>query len=198
MSDSRARARLARAAKTLAGRSALPALVLMTDDRLEDALAAAHALPRGSLVIARDRDRATLAALSANLLKIARRRGFAVSVADARLAATLGADGIHLPEAWTGKIAALRARHPGLLITTAAHSLRALLRAQQLGADAVLLSPVFATASHPERTALGPMRANAMARMTRVPVYALGGIDAQNVPRLSGFAGIAAVGGLSV
>jgi thiamine-phosphate pyrophosphorylase len=195
MSDSRARARLARAAQRLAGTSALPALVLMTDDRLRDPLAAARALPRGSLVIARGRD---LASLAADLLKIARRRGFAVSVADERLAAILGADGIHLPEAGMDAIARLRARHPHLFLTTAAHSPRALLRAQQLGADAVLLSPVLATRSHPQRAALGPARANLMARQVAMPVYALGGIDALSALRLSGFAGIAAVGALSV
>ncbi len=191
MSDSCGRARLARAAAALAGSGALPALVLMTDARLDDPLGAAAALPRGSLVIVRGQDPTAI-------LRIARRRGLAVSMSDAAAAIRLGADGIHLPEARAGEIAALRARHPKVLLTAAAHSLRAAMRARMLGADAVLLSPVFATASHPGRAALGPVRASLMARMVGVPVYALGGVDARGAPRLSGFAGIAAVGALAV
>jgi len=44
--------------------------------------------------------------------------------------------------------------------------------------------------------ALGAVRANMIARQVRIPVYALGGIDARNAVRLSGFAGIAAIGAL--
>lgn len=184
MSDSLARARLARAA----GR-----LVLMTDDeRLPDPLAAARALPKGSIVVARSRVR--LEELSRMLLKLARTRGFAVLVAgDPPLAARLGADGFHLPEARAGEIAHWRARWPAMFITTSAHSLRALRETQ---ADAVFLSPVFATASHPSRAALTAVRANLMARQARGPVYALGGIDARNAGLLSAFVGLAAIGAL--
>ncbi len=112
---------------------------------------------------------------------------------DPVLAAKLGADGIHMPEARAGEIAYWRARWPAMIMTTSAHSLRALMRAN---ADAVLLSPVFATQSHPGRAALSPVRANLMARQARLPVYALGGIDARNAQRLCGFKGIGAIGAL--
>src|SRR6185437_1930212 len=134
LSDSLARAQLARAASTLKARaqSRLPALVLMTDDeRLADPLAAARALPRGSMVVVRTRDRARLETFSGAMLSVARTTGIAVVIAcDPELAARLGADGFHLPETRVGEAAFWRARFPPLLITTSAHSLRALLRAQ--------------------------------------------------------------------
>lgn len=118
--------------------------------------------------------------------------------ADPELASRLNADGFHLPEARLGESAYWRARFPSLLITGSAHSLRALLRAQSMPVDAVFLSPVFATRSHPERASLTSFRANLIAKQMRKPLYALGGIDARNATLLHGFAGIAAIGALAV
>jgi len=191
---------LARAAARL-GAGELPPLVLMTDDdRLPDPQAAARALPRGSMVVARSRDAKRLDQLSRALLKLARRHGFAVLVAgDPLLAIHLGADGFHLPGARMGEAAYWRARFSDVTITTAAHSLRALSRAQTLPVDAIFLSPVFSTSSHPDRAALTPIRANVMARCSGKPVYALGGIDAVNARHLgNGFAGIASIGALAI
>jgi thiamine-phosphate pyrophosphorylase len=196
--DKLARARLARAAFCFKTR-ALPALVLMTDDeRLADPLAAARALPRGSLVIIRARQAPRRAQLAAALAKIARQRELVVLIAnDAALAAKIGADGLHLSETRAGDASHWRARHPHWLITAAAHSLRATTQARH--ADAVLLAPIFATASHPGATVLGAIRARLIAQQSPLPVYALGGIDAGNVARLEGgkFAGVAAISALS-
>jgi thiamine-phosphate pyrophosphorylase len=193
---------LARAANRLKAemRSPLPPLVLMTDDeRLPDPLAAARALPRGSMVVVRSKEQEGLERLSSALLRVARTRGFGVVVAgDPALAARLGADGFHLPEARAGEIAYWRARLPSLLITTSAHSLRALLRAQMTPADAAILSPLFATQSHPGRGSLTAARANLIARTARLPLYALGGVDASNTLLLRTFVGIAAIGALAV
>jgi thiamine-phosphate pyrophosphorylase len=185
----------------LGPRSSLPPLVLMTDDdRLADPLAAARALPRGSMVVVRARNAHRLSELSRTILKLARRNRLAVLVAgDPLLAAFLGVDGIHLPEARMREAAHWRARFPSLLITTVAHSSRALLCAQSLPVDAVFLAPIFATKSHPDRIALTPLRANLIAQTASKPVYALGGIDARNARRLAPniFAGIAAIGALA-
>jgi thiamine-phosphate pyrophosphorylase len=196
--DKLARARLARAAMRFK-RPGLPALVLLTDDeRLSDPLGAALALPRGSLVIVRARQGVRRAKLAAALVEVARRRGLLLLVAnDARLAARIGADGVHLSEARAANAAHWRARRPDWLVTAAAHSLSACARARH--ADALLLAPVFATASHLGGTALGAIRARIIARASPLPVYALGGIDAGNVARLEGakIAGVAAISALS-
>lgn len=198
MTDSLARRKLASAAARLNARRGLllPPLVLMTDDaRLADPLAAARALPRGSMVVVRARDAARRAALVGALIDVSRTRGLTILVAeDAALAVRLGADGLHLPERRAREAAHWRALHPRWIITAAAHALRVL----PSGLDAVFLSPVFATASHTERRALSAVRANAMARAMVLPVYALGGIGARNAALLHGFAGIAAIGALAV
>ncbi len=204
MADSLARAQLARAATALrcAARSALPALVLMTDDeRLPDPGAAMRALPRGSLVVLRARDGGRRIALARLLVCLARERHLKWIVADDPvLAARLGADGAHFPERKISLAARWRVRRPAWLITCAAHSLRACVQAKQADASAVLLAPVFATASHPGRFVLGGARARSIARMAPLPVYALGGVDAQTAKQLAGspFAGLAAIGGLTV
>jgi thiamine-phosphate pyrophosphorylase len=179
----------------------LPALVLMTDDdRLADPLAAVWMLPRRSLVVLRARDAARRAALAQALLSIAGRRGIRVSIAgDPELAARCNADGVHFPEARIGEAAHWRACHPQWLITCAAHSLSACARARLAHADAAFLAPVFATQSHPGGNCLGLFRARAIAHASPIPVYALGGIVAQNAGRLAdgGFIGLAAVEGLA-
>ncbi len=177
----------------------------MTDEaRHMDAEAAICGLPRGSAVIFRHYGVKNRRALAQRLARLCRRRGMKLLIAgDARLAAEVGAHGVHLPEHLARRFARHRwrrgARRPGWLLTSAAHSFAALHLAGRLRADAALLSPVFASASHPRATPLGPLRFSAWARKSPLPVYALGGITAANARRLkgSGAAGIAGIGGLS-
>jgi thiamine-phosphate pyrophosphorylase len=201
MADKLARAKLARAARRFAVQSgsALPPLILMTDDeRLADPLAAARALPRGSMVILRTRKRAEREWLARALRAIARARGLRLLVAgDPDLAARIGADGIHLPEIERQHAAHWRARRANWIITTSAHSLSAVTSARH--ADAVIVAPVFGTASHPGAATLGALRLRLLAQHSALPVYALGGIDARTVQKLSNarLAGIAAIGALA-
>lgn len=188
----------------LAGRlntAELPPLVLMgDDDRLPDPCSAAAQLPRGSLIVVRSRNERRRAALAAALAKVAKRSGLHLSIADdASLAAKFRADGVHFPEAHAGRIAYWRAVRPDWFFTAAAHSLRAAALAASWGADAVFLSPVFPSASHPGRTPLTPVKFRAIAAAVGVPLYALGGIDAKSARRLAGtkLAGLAAVGALA-
>jgi thiamine-phosphate pyrophosphorylase len=204
MSDSLARHALARAAARLNVRSRyagqLPHLVLLTDDlRLPDPLSAARALPRGSMIIVRSRSRDTRRALAVSILKMARSRAFTVLIADdPELANACKADGIHLPESMARHAAHWRARRPGFIVTVAAHSMRAVCRAPM--ADAILLSSAFPTESHPDRSPLTPARMALLARHSRLPLYALGGIDARNAARIRGinFIGLAAISALAV
>jgi thiamine-phosphate pyrophosphorylase len=199
-----ARKKLARAAARLNAASAAPGawppLALMTDDeRLPDPVVAARALPRGSLAIVRARDPKHREILTRELLGVARIRDLVVLVAgDPALAARLGADGLHLPARRAGETLSWRAHFPHFRISVAAHTLGEILRAAQLGADAVFLASVFPTGSHPRRAALAPLRASFIARAVRIPVYALGGVTAENAARLSSaFSGIAAIGALA-
>jgi thiamine-phosphate pyrophosphorylase len=166
-------------------------LVLMTDDRKADWAGVAARLPRGSVVVVRARDAKRRAALAETLRGIA-----SLLIADdPALAQKIGAAGLHLPEARMKQAHHWRLRHPNWIITSSAHSLSAMMHAHAL--DAVFLSPVFATTSHPDTHALNPARAAFIAAAAPVPVYALGGVTARNASLLApAFSGIAAVGSL--
>lgn len=148
------------------------------------------------MVILRARDSKARAARAAELEDTVIARRLRLLIADdPRLAAD--AAGLHLPQARLGEALTWRARHPDWIITAAVHSLAAVIKAQALDLDALLLSPVFATASHPQTKPLTPLRAAAIAAASRIPVYALGGVDGQSAARLtSSFSGIAAIGAL--
>jgi thiamine-phosphate pyrophosphorylase len=169
----------------------------MTDDlRLPDPLAAARALPPGSLVIVRSRDASRRAEVAARLRGLAWARGLILLIADdPALARAIGANGLHLPEVRAREAARWRAKNPGWLITASAHSAAAVLRAAH--ADAVLLSPVFATGSHKNARTLSAVRARLIARGVPMPLFALGGVTAGNAALLTGLAGIAAIGALN-
>ncbi len=192
--------KLAELAKRLNSENAaglgLPPLILITDaQRLPDPAGAAERLPSGSAVLLRDYDLAAREALAYQLAEVARRRGLKLLIAgDAALAIRVGAAGIHLPEARAREARRWRHRRQWL-ITVAAHSRQALHQAAMCGADAALLSPVFATASHPDERPLGLEGFNLLAAQARLPVYALGGVKPTNAARLlSGrAAGVAAI-----
>ncbi len=175
-----------------------PTLVFLTDAAREpDPAGIVARLPRGAAVIVRDYAHPARDALARALVRIGRARGVIVLVAgDPRLAIRVRADGFHAPEGLAFRARAVRAIRPNALVTTAAHGPRGLVAAARVGADAALLSPVFATPSHPGAAALGPVRFAALAAAARLPVLALGGVDARTVRRLlgSGAAGIAAIG----
>ena len=196
---------LAEAARHLKPRHqfhSLPRLILMTDSvRLPDPAIAIRNLPRGSAVIVRERHRETRAALARRIKPLCRCRGVRFLIAnDWWLARGIGADGLHLSEASVRRASRpwMSSRRPGWIVTSAAHSPRAVRLAAALGVDAVLLSPVFATRSHPGAPTMGPMRFARWVSESPIPVYALGGIDARSGRRLrgSGAAGFAAIGGL--
>lgn len=169
----------------------LPRLWLISDAR-NDALLerALRRLPRGSGFIYRHyhlapaERRARFAALK----RVARTRGHRVALAGtSREARRWGADAAY------GSPNAL-AEGPALPRLCTAHSLREIGRCQH--ADVILLSPVFPTLSHPDANTLGPLRFRLLAARSRVPVIALGGMDAHRARRLR-HAAWAAIDGLS-
>jgi thiamine-phosphate pyrophosphorylase len=181
----------------------VPRAILVTDSvRLPDPCQAVSALPRGGAVLLRHYDSPDRVALAARLARWCRASGRRLLVAeDWRLAAAVGAAGLHLPEglARTACLAPalgwVRRRH--LILTVAAHSPAALARARRLGAAAAILSPAFATASHPEATAIGAVRWARWAERAGLPVIALGGMTERTARALrrARIAGIAAIGG---
>ena len=95
--------------------------------------------------------------------------GFTVN-GDAGLAHEVGADGLHLPS--SSEAVAFG------WVSVAAHQDADVTRAVAAGANAALVSPVFATPGKPP-----PRGTLAIARVAHLPliIYALGGVDASNV-----------------
>ena len=174
----------------------IPPIWLFTDStRLPDPRPSVARLPRGLAgVVFRHDDHPDRARLGRDLARICRARRLILVVAgDVRLAAALGA-GVHLRGGrWPGPV-----RIKGL-VTSSAHGLADLHRASHAGASLAFLSPVFATASHPEAPSLGPARWSGLARAASIAVAALGGIDGYSVRRLPRVLchGIGAIGALA-
>jgi thiamine-phosphate pyrophosphorylase len=175
----------------------LPTWFLMTDlDRLADPSQIVAQLPSHSAVIVRDRDPAMAERTASSLLPLCRSLGVLVLISCQRPPLQLHCDGLHIPESaisnW--RLTDLQRLRP-VLLTTSAHSLRAIHRCQHLGIDAVIVSPVFATKSHPGAQSLGLMRFAGMIRRSTLPVVALGGVRGADTIRIfsSGADGIAGI-----
>ncbi len=168
-----------------------PNLWLISDARNDAVLAASLArLPRGGGFIYRhyhlepDARRARFEVLK----RIARRHGHWIVLAgSAAQARRWGADGAY------GSFTTL-ARGPAIPRLITAHDLREIGRLRR--ADAILLSPVFATASHPGGRVLGTLRFRGLAARATLPVIALGGMTIRRARQLD-WRRWAAIDGLS-
>lgn len=128
------------------------------------------------------------------LLRLCRRRGLKLLIgADPALARRVGADGVHLPERLAQLAPALRRAHPRWLLTLAWHGGPR----SPAPVDALILAPVLPSTSPSAGRPLGARRASALAPRAGLPCYALGGVNTRTALRLTGFAGLAAVDGLS-
>jgi thiamine-phosphate pyrophosphorylase len=171
---------------------AMPRIWMMTDERQGEGLwRGLLRMPRGAGVIVRHKSLtpAERRLLYTKVRALGRRRGLVVLLADTnRVARRWGADGSHN-----------RCAGPPRVGTASAHNLKEIRAAERSGAGAFLLSPVFATRSHPGAPALGPLRFAALARATNLPVIALGGMTTRRARRVMalgayGWAGIDAFG----
>lgn len=96
------------------------------------------------------------------------------------LARELGAHGVHLTST---QLMALQAKPEGLLCAASCHNEAELEQAQKLNLDFVVLGPVLPTQSHPGMETLGWERFSELAKNASLPVYALGGLQPQDLKR---------------
>lgn len=180
--------------------------MLVTDRRLAEA----RGRPLAEIVEAAVRGGADAVQLrekdleGAALLRLAREAREAIAgralllISDrADVARAAGADGVHLP---SNGVAAGEVRRfwPGArVVGRSVHGAEDLRRAEAEGADYALLAPIFAPRS---KAASGPPLGEEgfarIARGARIPVYALGGVTADNAARAlaAGAAGVALIG----
>lgn len=187
-----AAARLARPTRAGNGQI-LPRALWLTDPvRTPDILRIVQRLPRGMGVIWRHFGEPDRLETGRALSRLCKQRGLVLLVsADPALAARIGADGVHWPEA------RLTGRRAHGIETASAHSAQAIARARRLGVDAVIVSAVFPSRSPSAGKPLGALRFRQLARKAGLPVYALGGLNPRNAARAmhhaAGWAAIDAV-----
>jgi thiamine-phosphate pyrophosphorylase len=112
----------------------------------------------------------------------------------AEAARSVCAAGIHLPGRWRAEQVGM-ARIRGT-VSVGCHSLGEVAVARASGADMALLSPIFPTESHPEARPLGlDVLQAAVQTAGKIPVYALGGVNARNAASCieAGAAGVAGI-----
>jgi len=115
-----------------------------------------------------------LRALALRVMKLAHAHGARVLLnADVELAQEVGADGVQLTAA---QLAGLHERPAVDWCAASCHNAAELRRAEALGCDFAVLSPVLPTQSHPGAPHLGWKNFSAIAAGSSIPVYALGGL----------------------
>jgi thiamine-phosphate pyrophosphorylase len=176
-------------------RGKFPPLWLFTDaQRLPDPLPAIAKLPKFiSGVVFRHDESPNRVALAKQVAALCRTRQIPLVVTgDARLAAALKA-GIHLRRGyWPGPIRTAR------LVTSSAHNIAELRRAEFAGAKIIFLSPAFKTVSHPDQPGFGAVRWSNIAQLAKnAEVYSLGGVTGNTVLLLAcSCSGVGAISGL--
>lgn len=173
----------------------MPTLWLISDARNDAVLERAiRRLPLGSGLVFRHyhlEPKARRARFD-RLAKLVRARGGMIVLAgDMRTAKRWRADGCYGAPVGGADGTLIR------LLTV--HDMRELARAHRACGDVqVLISPVFSTRTHPGGGALGVARFSSLARLSRLPVIALGGMTAARYRRIaSAVTGWAAIDGLS-
>jgi len=171
-----------------------PALTLISDtsrytgevffDAMEQSLAAG-----ADAVLVREKtlSSARLLALAARLRETTRTYGAQLIIhSQADIAEAVDADGVHLSARDIGTIPAVRGwlNNPDKIVSVSCHHAGEMALAAQLGADYVMLSPLFPTASHPGAPCLGVACFHRLADQFKLPVVALGGITTHNCAEL--------------
>jgi 8-oxo-dGTP diphosphatase len=99
---------------------------------------------------------------------------------DAAHARSWGCHGVH----WTAAaLAAARSRPEGMLCAASCHTREDILKAGALGLDFAVLGPLRPTPTHPGAPTLGWERFAALVEATPLPVFALGGLSADDLDR---------------
>ncbi len=114
------------------------------------------------------------------------------------VALAVEADGVHLPASalsvWRPR-EAVPVDGQGFLVGRSVHSLEAARHAEEEGVDYLVAGPVYETRSHPGRAPAGLSLIEGITRRVRVPVLAIGGVNAGRVDEVvrAGASGVAVI-----
>lgn len=114
---------------------------------------------------------------------------------DPKTALLVGADGVHVGQKDMSPVAARELLGENKIIGVSARTVEQALKAQEEGADYLGVGAVFGTDTKADAQAIPLERLRDICRAVKIPVVAIGGINEENILRLSGtgIAGVAVV-----
>ena len=169
-------------------------IIIFNDDDFDEKKFLNLKIPKESAFLLRSYKAKGRKKIAKRLLKFCRMKKLKLLIAsDIRLAEDINAHGVHFPEYMIKKknkinwvfVKNIKLRK-NWIITTAVHSLQAIKNAEFFDIDAALLSPVFSSNSHPNEKNLGVNKFTEITKKTKLPIYALGGINIKNIKSLLG------------
>ncbi|MBK6690864.1 MAG: thiamine phosphate synthase [Myxococcales bacterium] len=170
-----------------------PPLLLITDPAYGDAHTArviarvATELPAGAFAVqyrAKGKKPADFSARARELRRLTEGLGVPLLInGDPATAAEVGADGVHLGRGAPSVADARRSCGPETFVSVSAHTADELRRALIDGANAVLVSPIYASPGKGTARGTAALREAKDIGKARFLVYALGGIEADKVSR---------------
>lgn len=132
--------------------------------------------------------------------RICRERRIFFSIAQNHyMAQKIKSNGLHIKEKDMNVGIAKLGNHKNMIHSVACHSVRSAIRAQKLGYDFILYSPIFDTSTHKNNRkynrGIGVIKFNLQTRYLNIPVIALGGVKTNKIRKLKslniiGFAAI--------
>ena len=171
----------------------LPKIIMIFDDEVFDKKKLLNLkIPKESAFLLRSYKAKERKKIAKQLLKFCKIKKLKLLIAsDIKLAEDINAHGDHFPEYMIKKkniinwviVKNIKLRK-NWIITTAVHSLQAIKNAEFFDIDAALLSPVFSSKSHPNKKNLGINKFSKIVKKTKLPIYALGGINIKNIKSL--------------
>ena len=170
----------------------LPKIIIIFDDNVFDEKKFSNLkIPKESAFLLRSYEVKERKKIAKQLLKFCKMKKLKLLIAsDIKLAEDINAHGIHFPEYMIKKnkinwmiIKNIKSKK-NWIITTAVHSYQAIKKAEFFNVDAALLSPVFQSESHPNKKNLGINKFERIVKKTKLPIYALGGINIKNIKSL--------------
>ena len=171
----------------------LPKIIIIFDDNVFDEKKFSNLkIPKESAFLLRSYEVKERKKIAKQLLKFCKMKKLKLLIAaDIKLAEDINAHGVHFPEYMIKKknkinwvIIKKNKLKKNWIITVAAHNLQILKKAEFFDIDAALLSPVFSSKSHPNRKNLGVNKFVEITKKTKLPIYALGGINIKNIKSL--------------
>ena len=166
-------------------------IIIFNDDDFDEKKFLNLKIPKKSAFLLRSYKAKKRKKIAKQLLKFCKMKKLKLLIAsDIKLAEDINAHGVHFPEYMIKKnrinwviVKNIKLRK-NWIVTTAVHSLQAINKAELFDIDAALLSPVFSSKSHPNSKNLGINKFSKIVKKTKLPIYALGGINIKNIKSL--------------